>query len=120
MANKDELKIIRELLNPKVEELKLRGTAEWLNEALPKPFQRSHMTIKNWTDGATRPDDVVLIGLRTYYPEGDVRHDTAVKIMDLRGTSKPWVTLNEQEGKKLLGVVKIRRVGNEVIHEPAE
>lgn len=112
MAEKkqSELKIIRALLSARVQELKLRKTADWFNEKLPKPFQRSHMTISNWIDGTFKPDDVVLIGLRTYYPEGDERHDAAVQIMGLRGNGAHWVGLDATDGKKLLGVVKIHTV----------
>lgn len=123
MANtRDELKLIRELLKGKVQELRLRGAAEWLNEKLPEPFKRSHMSISNWLDGVYKPDDVVLIGMKTFYPKGDVRHDAAVAILALRqGKSVDWIELSPSEGKKLLATVKIvtDESGN-VVHEQEE
>jgi hypothetical protein len=116
---KTEIQIIRALLSARVKELKLRRTADWLNDALPKPFQRSHMTISNWIDGVYKPDDLVLIGLKTYYPKGDERHDAALEIMALReGKSASAVEFTTADGKKLLGVVKIRTLEDgTLVHE---
>jgi len=114
----EEVKLIIEVIG----ERKLRETAAWFNEKLPKPFQRSHMSVWNWINDVNKPDDVLLHGLREFYPVGDARHEMAVKILKMRGIkSVSWAGMDEQNGKKLLGKVNIRTAKDgTLVHEGEE
>ena len=108
----EEVKLITSMIG----ERKLREAAAWFNEKLPKPFQRSHMSVGNWINDVYKPDDVFLHGLREFYPVGDARHEMAVKILKMRGY---WT--GEQTGKKLLGRVSLQTAKDgTLVHEGEE
>lgn len=72
-------------------ERKLRESAEWLNENLPQHFRRSHMSVKNWQDGAYKPDDVFINALVEFYPQDDPRYKLGAELMTLIEVEKGLV-----------------------------
>ena len=66
----------------------LRAAAEWLNEALPGIFHRSHSSIASYINDGVQPDDVFLFALIEYYPETDPRHELAADLLASRQRAK--------------------------------
>lgn len=70
------------------DERSVREAADWFNQQLPEPFQRSYSSISQYVNGNATPDDAFIFALLEYYEEDDPRYEMAADISALRAREK--------------------------------
>jgi hypothetical protein len=101
-----------------------QASADFFNAGLVKEhlFHVSRVSVWNWCNGSYRISDKRLRFWRAMFTPGDVRHDLAVKLLDLRAQAEAvhWLgkpvsdegeALSVVDGKKLLKAVRLKKAG---------